>query len=204
LATITLVDESQAGVHQHLLGEFEPLGESVPLVGRPAELELARYVAPDTARLEILARRSGVECVQQSFVIPLDGLLHRRHRRLAFLTGRSGVGVVVQFDASAIGQESQRVHEVEVLDLAHERDLVTRGATAKAVVAALFGVHRERRGLLPVKRAQSGPATTGLLQGDGLTDQGHNVGRRRTCAISLSDMAIARRYRFSLASTSDV
>ena len=152
---------------------------------------------PRDLRYSRAGRASGA--FEQSFVIPLDGLLHRRHGLLAFLAGRSGVGVVVQFDAGAVGQQSQRVHEVQVLDLAHERDLVTRGATAEAVVAALFGVHRERRasspretGHSPVQRRPDFlSATVSLMRATMSVAE-------RTCAISLSDMAIARRYRFSL------
>jgi len=49
----------------------------------------------------------------------------------------------VQLDSGAVGEQTQGVHEIQVLDLTHEGDLVTGRATAEAVVAALFGVHRE-------------------------------------------------------------
>ena len=94
--------------------------------------------------------------------------------------------VVVQFDARAVGELSQRVHEVEVLGLAHPGDLVARRATPKAVVPAFFGVHREGRGLFSVKGAQSGPALARALEGHGLADEGHDVGRRRELGRSHS------------------
>ena len=124
-------------------------------------------------------------------MVPRDGLLHGGHGLLAFFARRTGVGVVVQLDAGAVRELSQRVHEVQVLDLAHERDLVSRCPTAEAVVATFFGVHRERRRLLAVKGAQSGPTTTGLLQGHGLADEGHDVGR----GANLRDLTLRYGHR---------
>ena len=76
-------------------------------------------------------------------MVPLDRLLHRGERLLALLARGSGVRILVQLDAGPIGQLSQRVHEIKVLDLAHEGDLVTRDVAPEAVVATLFGIHGE-------------------------------------------------------------
>ena len=89
-----------------------------------------------------------------------------------------GLGVLVDDDARPVGQEPDRVDEVEVLGRPDESDRVARRLAAEAVVEALLGVDAERRRLLLVERAETRPAPTALPQGRMLADQRHDVGRR--------------------------
>ena len=77
--------------------------------------------------------------------------------------GRAVV-VVAQRDPGPLGEPLDRLDEVEVLDLAHERDRVARALAAEAVVHAERGVDRERRGLLLMERAEPEPALPDALR----------------------------------------
>ena len=54
------VDEAEARVGQDLLGEPQRLRECVPVVGRPAQAELAHDVAVVAAGAQVIAGRAGV------------------------------------------------------------------------------------------------------------------------------------------------
>ena len=71
---------------------------------------------------------------------------------------------VPQSDPDLAGQKLDRPGEVQPLGFAGKVDGVALGLTAEAVVDALLGVHGERGGLLPVKRAESHPLGALLLE----------------------------------------
>src|SRR5664280_1002954 len=115
--------------------------------------------------------------MQEPLVIPLNRLVHRGQCLLTLLSRRTSVDVLVQLNARPIGQQAYRLSEIQVLHLAHERDLIPGDVTAEAVIDAFFRVHRERGGLLAVKRTQTTPAAAGLLEGHVLANERHDVGR---------------------------
>ena len=175
MAAVTLVDEAEARAFEHLGRQVEPGAHRVPLVGGPAQFELASNVPVNTPGLEVLPRRTGVGAIDEALVVPGNGLIHGGHELGLLLARRGRRIVLVQGDAGAVGQESHRFHEVEVHHFADPRDLVASGATTEAVVAALFGVHRERRGLFGVERTEAAPAATTLFEGHLLGNKGDNV-----------------------------
>ena len=84
---------------------------------------------------------------------------------------------VPQSDPDLAGQKLDGPGEVQPLGFAGEVNGVAFGLTAEAVVDALFGVHRERGGLLPVERAEPHPLGTLLLELGVLGDEPDDVGR---------------------------
>ena len=109
-------------------------------------------------------------------MVPLHGGGHRLDQMCPSLSiARGGRAVVAQLDARAPGEALDRLREVEVLDLAHERDDIAAGLATEAVVEALLGVDGERRGLLGVERAQTHPPAPHLAQGDVLAGDLHEV-----------------------------
>ena len=83
----------------------------------------------------------------------------RRCTRLR-LTG----GGVVELDAGLGGERLDRAHEIDVLDLLHEREHVTRLVAAEASIAAGFLADVERRRAFGVERAQPDPVAAGALE----------------------------------------
>jgi hypothetical protein len=159
--------------------------------GRPPEAvpdhDLLVVTAIDA---QVAAGSRAVGCLQQPLVVPLDGLFECLVDLGLLLVFASAARVaVVQGDPGLGGQAFHCLDEVQLVDLAHEGDDVALGAAAEAVVEALLGVEGERRRLLGVERAQSGPAGADLAQrhlfaGDGLevglgSDPGHVLLRDR-------------------------
>jgi hypothetical protein len=79
--------------------------------------------------------------------------------------------VVAQRDTRPRGEPLDRLHEVEMLELADERDRVATLLAAEAKKDALLGADRERRRLLGVERTEPGNAATDALQRNVLTGQ---------------------------------
>ncbi len=165
------VDEAEARVGQDVLGQLQRLGQGVPVVGRPAQPELAHDVAVVAARAQVVAGRAGVGRAQQPLVVPVDGLLHGVEQLGAPLVVAPHLLVLVQRDAGPVGQEADGVDEVEVVHGPHEGDGVARLLAAEAVVEALLGVDAERRRLLGVEGAQPAPAPAHLLERGVLADE---------------------------------
>ena len=76
LQAVALVGEREAGVAQQVGGNAEIATHRVPVVGCPAELELAGDVAGQPAPAQVLAGLAGVGRRQQPLVIPIDRLRH--------------------------------------------------------------------------------------------------------------------------------
>ena len=110
-------------------------------------------------------------------MVPDDGPLHGVEQIGPPFAVLAGLGVLVQGDARPIGQEPYGVDEVQVLGGPHERDGVTRGLAAEAVVEALLGIDAERGALLGVERAEPGPSAPDPLQRGMFADERHDVGR---------------------------
>ena len=82
---------------------------------------------------------------------------------------------IAKRDARFHSELFNRSDKVEMLDLAHKSNDIALGATPKAVIELLFGIDRERTGLLLVKWAQALPAPTDSLQLNMLGDDRDNV-----------------------------
>src|SRR5206468_1047108 len=67
------------------------------------------------------------------------------------------VALALELDVRAIGQELQRLHEVEPLRLLDEVEDVALLTAAEAEEHLFRGVDRERRAALVVKRAKTDP-----------------------------------------------
>src|SRR5436309_15725187 len=93
--------------------------------------------------------------------------------------------LVLHRDPEALGQPLDRIREVEVLGLAHERDDVAALAAAEAVVELVRRVHREARSALLVEGAATGIASTRPAQRSAARDdldhvrRGDNLANRR-------------------------
>ena len=159
-------------------GSLQRLGQRVPVVGRPAQAELAHDVAVVAARAQVVAGRAGVGRAQEALVVPRHGPLHRVEQLGAALVVAPRLLVLVQRDAGPVGQEAHGVDEVEVVHGAHEGDGVARRLAAEAVVEALLGVDAERGRLLGVEGAQPAPAPADLLQRACSLMSGDDVGGR--------------------------
>ena len=145
--------------------------QGVPVVGRPAELELAGDVAGQATPAQVLPGRAGGGVGEQLLVVPLDGRVHGLDQALApgpfpGLPGRR----VRQRHADLGRQVLDRADEVDVLVLLHEREDVARLVAAEALVAPRLLAHVERRRPLGVERAQPDPVAPGLAQRDELAD----------------------------------
>ncbi len=120
--------------------------QRVPVVGRPAQLELAGDVAGQTTTTQIVARGACVRIGEQALVVPLDGFVHRLDELLApgpllRLTRRG----VVELDPGLCRQVLDGAREVGVLDLLDEREDVAALVAAEALVAAGLLADVERR-----------------------------------------------------------
>ena len=93
LHLVALVAERQPNRLHHIGRRTEPSRQLVPVVGRPAELELACDVAGEAASAQVVTSLSGVGVGQEALVVPLDRLVHRLDQLLAASaapsTGRS-------------------------------------------------------------------------------------------------------------------
>jgi len=78
-------------------------------------------------------------------VVPLDRLLDRLvdPPTSLLIAASSGLVVVAQRDAGTTGELLDGLHEIEVLDLAHEGDGVALRAATEAIVQAELGVDGE-------------------------------------------------------------
>src|SRR5439155_4921583 len=149
----------------------------VEAVGRPSEREPARRVAFEAAAAQVAPRSSRRLRLEQELVVERDRIAHRfLQPLLALPVLRVRRVVVAQRDAGTAGQSFDRFDEVEVLELADERDRVTAALAAEAKIDLLVWADRERRRLLGVERAEAGDAAADALQRDVLTGQRDDVG----------------------------
>ena len=110
-----------------VVGEAETLRQGVPRVGGPAEPVPAHLVAVEAPGPQVAAGRAGVGRGEQPVVVPLDRLLHRLDEPLALACGPRPRPAACSGAACRPGRPgTRRRREVEVLDLAHEGDDVTR------------------------------------------------------------------------------
>ena len=154
-----LVDEAKAGSLKDLVRHPQVLGELVPVIGRPPKLKRSDHVTVVAAAPQIAPRTGGIRRVQESVMVELDRPGDRIEIGRPVLAIAAGV-VFVQLDPCPVGQHPDRVDERHAGRLAHERDRIARLLAAEAVEEALLSVHRERRRLLGVERAQPGPTKT--------------------------------------------
>ena len=98
--------------------------------------------------------------LQELVVEPDSGGLAQRaepfaRRRLSGFFGGFGPSVVFERDARALGEQLQRLAEVERLLLLDERDEVAALATAEAMPVLFIGEDIERRGALTVEGTEA-------------------------------------------------
>ena len=177
--------------------------QRVPVVGRPAELELPGDVAGEARGC---GGSRGPARGVGSFEQPVGGTTRRpspspRRAACGAAAPCSGRRVVyVQLDAGLGGQLLDGADEVDVLDLLDEREHVARRVAAEALVAAGLLADVERRRLLGVERAQPDPVAPDLAQ------LRRTAGRRRrsrpsSASRSMSSSTIAIRPRLPAASS---
>ncbi len=172
------VDEAQPRIGEDLLGKVECLGQPVPVVRRPPEPEAADDVTVVAPRAEVIAGRAGVGRLQEPLVVPGHRPFHRVEERGAPLVVAARLVVLMERDASSVGQEPHRVDEVEMLHAADKGDGIARRMAPEAVVEALLRVDAERRCLLGVERTQARPPPADLLKRRVLANERHDVGGR--------------------------
>jgi hypothetical protein len=85
------------------------------------------------------------------------------------------VAAAAEFDAGAVGQDAQRVEEIDPVALDHEVDRVAAGLAAETVEKLLRGVDVKRRRLFLVERAESDETLAAALERHALSDEFHDV-----------------------------
>jgi hypothetical protein len=147
---------------------------------READLELLEHRLLEPALGQVPARRLGLGRLPQIRRVELCRTRQQRLQpptlRLAPL-GRRVLGLSLELDVRAIGEELERLHEVESLCLLDERENVALGAAAEADVDLLDGIHLERRRALVVKRAALHQLRPDALELRALLDQSLEVDR---------------------------
>ncbi len=129
------VGERQAGVAQRIARQPDTAAQRIPVVGRPAQLELTGDVAGQAALAQVVACRAGVVAGQQALVVPLDGRAHRLDQLLASQPVLAlAARCVLQLNSCLGGQLLDGIDEVDVLDLLHEREDVAGRAAPEALV----------------------------------------------------------------------
>ena len=109
-------------------------------------------------------------------MVEVHGFRHGVVQRVLPLSFGGDVGVLGDGDPGPVGQLTDGLHEVQVLDVAEKADGVARPLTPEAVVETLFGVHAERRGFLLMKWTQPDPPPPLALQRRVFTDESDDVG----------------------------
>ncbi len=145
------------------LGGGEALGERsgahpVPRRRREPEAVVAGGRLGDPPLLEIRPRGRGLGRLPQIPGVEAGRIVQQAQEPALFGTAALVGGrrlLVLEPDAVAVGQRLDRRGEVEVLGLAHERDVVAAPLAAEAVVDLLHRVDRERGRALVVERAAS-------------------------------------------------
>jgi hypothetical protein len=167
LHLVALVAERETNRLEHVGRGAEPPRQSVPVVGRPTEFELASDVARKPSTPQVVPRRPRVGIGEEALVVPVDGSVHRFDELLAprSLLGLAGRGVV-QLDARLRGEMLDGARKVEMLDLLDEGEHVTALVAAEALVPPGLLADVERPALLGVERAESDPVPPHPFQSD--------------------------------------
>ena len=165
------VGERQTGDSQQFVVDPGLLGEGVPVVGRPAELELPGDVAMQPTATQVFASGPRRRVVEQALVVPVDRHGHRLDEALSALAlGCLPRRRVLELHADLGGEVLDGADEVDVTGSLDERDGVTRLIAAEAAVPPDLLTDVERRRLLGVKRAQPDEVAPDLAQRHDLAD----------------------------------
>ena len=156
LKTVAAVDEGEAGLTHHTLGEGQRADQRIPVVRRPSQPEPARQRAVDAAAAEVVAGGAAVRRGEEPLVVPLDGGLHGLQEPLAPLpVAALAAARVAQRDPGLGRQLLDRGGEVQVLHLLDEAEDVAGRPATEAVVSAHLVADVEGTGALGMERAQA-------------------------------------------------
>src|SRR5205085_5116827 len=120
---------------------------------------------------EVLARAGGLARLPEVALVVGGGALEQLEQALAaqaLLLRLWVLGLALELDAVALGEQLERALEVDVLDVLDEREDVAGGVAAEAVVDLLLGVDAERRraliveGTAPLIACRPGAAQLGV------------------------------------------
>ncbi|CAB4790377.1 unannotated protein [freshwater metagenome] len=136
-----LVNKAEAGTFQVLRRKIECATERIPVIGRPAQLELTYRLAVIATRSQIVASRTRFGCLQELLVVPGHGTLHDIKELFALLTNSARPFVVLELDTGPTGEILHGLNEVEMLRFADEGNGIALGVTAKAVVNTVSRVN---------------------------------------------------------------
>ena len=151
--------------------------EVVPALGRVAEPEGARGLAPDPASLEIGAGALRLRPVPEPRLEAARGPLHEREEPVAGAGLRRRLAAR-QGDARPVGQEAHRLGEVETIVAAQELEGIAAGVAAEAVEEVQLRVDREGGRLLLVEGAEALPALAGALERHDRPHEVHEIHAR--------------------------
>ena len=168
-----LAAHHEPGLEQLLLARTalrdERSREALPGVRRPAQLVGRDGLVVEAATAQVIERRLAELAARERRVVEGDGRLEHLAQALALrvLARRA----LVELDPGARGQAPQGLGEVDPVALHDEAEDVAALAAAEAVPRLARGRDHERRGLLPVERAEPLERGAGLLQLDRLADE---------------------------------
>ena len=158
--------------------------EPIPALGRKAEPEGPRGLAPDSPPVEVGPGPRGVRPVPEPGFEPTRGPLHEREEPVAG-PGLAHPLVTRQGNTRPLGQEPHGLGELETVVTAEELEGVATGVAAEAVKEVQLRVDREGGRLFLVKRAEALPALAGALERN---DRPHEVHEIDACADLVEDL----------------
>ena len=136
------------------------LAQAVPGIGGKADAEFGEGSLGHAALLGVgkaLCALGGIE-------LPVEiagSLLHQRPKALLLTVAALVLLVLGHFHARTLGQGTDRIGIAETFHFHHKVDGTAALMAAEAIVDALIGGHRERRGLFSVEGAKAKEVCTG-------------------------------------------
>ncbi len=135
--------------------------------GCEPDAELSSHRLVHTALLQERAARRACRGRPEHVLVVGLRLGVELDRAAALASGAlAGVRPALQLDARAVGQQFERLTEVDALDLLDELEQVPALMASVAVPDLALGAHGEGRRLLGVERAQSRHLSAGAVEGD--------------------------------------
>src|SRR5690606_32308527 len=175
VAALPLLDEADGLQHLRLEALFRSrLQERVPAVRRVADAERLDGLLGEPPLPEVVEPALSARPLELVEVEPRGEAEGRQHR-LALARLLATPLVLHDLDAGPLSQQPHRVEEPHALDLLDELEQVAPGLAPEAVEEVLPRVHRERRRLLVVERAEPDEPGPLLLRADVVAHHVHEV-----------------------------